>query len=126
MYNLRIVPEDITGREPCADCEQKDSYCERHPCHYVDGAESQLDCAIPCPSEWTAEEAVELLKWSSNDWIMIFWTYEQERRQWCWDHSVYPYPEFMTFPEYFSALISLAPLKGLSKEEIKSLSEARK
>lgn len=80
---------------------------------------------IPCPSEWTAEEAVEILKITKAKWDEIFEGFL------AWRKSIMlnaPSVRALTLKEispskYLSELISLAPLKGLTVEEIRELNK---
>lgn len=116
MNNLRIVPEGLLFKYPPVTTTQG----------IIDFA-SQLEAqSIPCPSEWTAEQAVEILKITAEEWNTIFLKW----REWAEPKMLEALFSANNSQElwasaapavYLSDLISLAPLKGLSKEEIEEI-----
>ncbi len=75
------------------------------PCYY---AESDT---VPLPSPWTAEQLTALAKIPLEEWDEINVIHRKEYRN-CVD-----YP----FSQYLSGLLTLAPLKGLTTEQVKEL-----
>ena len=69
---MRIIPEGITGKEPCIACERKDNYCERHPCHYVDGMMSLIDGTI----------VITDVKYRPDNWPEFVKYFEDRPKHW--------------------------------------------
>ncbi|MDD5510891.1 MAG: hypothetical protein PHI12_08775 [Dehalococcoidales bacterium] len=112
QYNHRIVPDGVRVSNPYKEKGKK--YDEG----FSDGVAIMIGYSIPCPSEWTAEEAVEILKISKDDWNEIVHWY-------VWNKAYVRDGKFIEedFAPILSMLIHTAPLKGLSKEEIRKLHE---
>lgn len=103
MYNHKLVPDGVTVSNPYKEHGKK--YDEG----FSDGVAIMIGKSIPCPSEWTAEEAVEILKITKSELDSIgLWLYWDSRRK---------------LSSLIFDLISLAPLKGLTVEEIQELAK---
>lgn len=103
MYNHFLVPDG-------AETETADY--QRGGQFYQSAAFLESD-TIPCPSEWAAQEAVEILKMPKDDIDIFVWSYFF----WLQEH-------YGGLPsQYLSDLISL---KRLTVEEIRRLSEVQK
>lgn len=98
MYQHKLVPEG-TPRQS-------------HPIY----GKFYMDCdTIPCSSEWTAEQLTALASITREKWIFIHRKHKNVLSRNRLFISEYP------FPQYLSDLLTLAPLKGLTVEEIKAL-----
>ena len=129
MHNHRIVPEKTTA--------------VLLPIEKVGGYFYRSDDTIFMPSEWTAEQLVELGrigKDDPNEWddihdgyIEYVCAFGRLHRPAAWTdildalqlNEKRDYVIFMPFSQWLQALISLAPLKGLTVEEIRKLNHER-
>lgn len=101
MYNHRIVPGNTTAHSRLF-IDQKDRNI------YWDDADT-----IPITSEWDAQQLKALAEITKSEWDEIVMS-------WCaWFSDEIP------FSRHLFILISLAPLKGMTVEEIKKLSEVK-
>lgn len=101
MHNHRLVPEGAAIAYATFTRGQFE-YSSGNPMYHADDT-------IPMPSEWAAEELVVLAGITPEQWAEICCGCDDP----------------FAFSQYLSDLISLAPLKGLSKEQIEELANGR-
>jgi hypothetical protein len=73
---------------------------------------------VSLPSQWTAEQIVILAGITPEQWNRIYWEYDKRP---VLGSDEWKRRKSFDFSQYLSDLLSLAPLKGLSKEEIEEL-----
>jgi hypothetical protein len=110
MHNHRIVPAGVASLQIDSGIVYGKHFSGSKLTFYAEHD------TVPCPSDWTAEELKALVEIMPHEWNDIYDQYYTDFHDYC------------SFYQYLSDLISLAPLKGLSKEqigELKKLNEVK-
>ena len=114
MYQHRLVPDGARGHTVHS------GFCQDSLAYYS-------EATIPMPSEWTAEQLVVLAGITPEEWNTIFGYFiANEVIRAGYAGVAENTLRFETrggksFSDYLSTLISLAPLKGLTVEDMKKL-----
>ncbi len=119
MYQHKLVPEGI---EPSELNEYYNSFISEDYTSVFKACDT-----IPLPSPWTAEQLTALASITREEWNIIFGYFvanEVVRAGYAGvggNTLLFETKGGISFSQYLSDLLTLAPLKGLSREQIEEL-----